>query len=83
MDTFQAVECMGLRADVRKYTTAKEILDYFQIGSIKCIANNPDKISSMENEGIVASEVLNIPVTGNVFSRHHLEAKISRGTILK
>lgn len=78
-DTFKAVECMGLSADVREYSIVKDILDYFNISSIKMICNNPDKVQALIDEGIVVHDVLHIPIIPNPYSLPHLRAKQDRG----
>lgn len=83
MDTFEAVECMGLPADVREYSIVKKIIDYFQIKSIRCLCNNPDKIRALRSEGIVISEIINIPVKATPYSLQHLCAKKKHGHIIK
>lgn len=79
LDTFEAVECLGLDADVREYSIVKSILEYFQVKSIKCICNNPDKIESIRNTGVIIDSVLNIPVSATPFSLRHLQAKQKHG----
>ncbi len=79
LDTFAAVECMGLDADVREYSIVKSILGFFQIKSIICICNNPDKIKSIQREGVFINSVINIPVSATPFSLPHLKAKQQRG----
>lgn len=83
MDTFQAVEQLGVPADVRKYTVVKDILDYFRIQSIHIICNNPDKIKSIEQEGVTISSTINIPIIPNEYSYRHLKAKLSKGHKIK
>ena len=83
MNTFDAVECMGLPADVREYSIVKDILDYFQIKSIRCLCNNPDKIQAIRCEGIIINDVINIPIMPNEYSLPHLKAKQDRGHLIK
>lgn len=82
LDTFQAVECLGLSADIREYSIVKEILDYFKVESIEIMCNNPDKVQSIKDEGIQVTRVINIPVTPSVYSRQHLQAKRDRGHLI-
>lgn len=83
MDTFEAVECMGLPADAREYSIVKKIIDYFQIKSIRCLCNNPDKIRALRSEGIIISEIINIPVKATPYSLKHLCAKKKHGHVIK
>ena len=82
-DTFTAVEELGLQADVRDYSVVKDILDYFKIKSIACICSNPDKVQSLQGEGILIETIIDIPVSANSVSRRHLEAKQKRGHTIK
>lgn len=82
-DTFAAVESLGVPADIREYSLVKQILDLYQVRSIQCICNNPDKIQDLKDEGIVVNRVLNIPVEANVYSLPHLRAKQNRGHQIK
>lgn len=78
-DTFEAVERLGLPADVREYSVVKEILEFFKIKSICCMCNNPDKVNQMKEKGVNISKIINIPITSNKYSFPHLAAKISHG----
>lgn len=78
-DTFTAVEKLGLPADIRSYEVVKQILEHFKIDSIKCMSNNPDKLSALVDEGIKIDEIIRIPVIPNDFSYRHLCAKRDRG----
>ena len=79
LDTFQAVEQLGLSADVREYSIVKEILDFFKVESIEILCNNPDKVRDIEKEGVRISRTINIPVAPSLYSRQHLQAKRNRG----
>lgn len=79
LDTFQAVEHLGLSADVREYSIVKEILDYFTVSSIEIMCNNPDKVQAIRQVGIQINKVINIPVIPSLYSRQHLQAKRDRG----
>ena len=82
LDTFQAVEQLGLSADIREYSVVREILDHFKVKSIELLCNNPDKVQSIKDEGIQVRSVINIPVTPSLYSRQHLQAKRDRGHII-
>ena len=79
LDTFEAVEALGLAADVREYSIVKDILDYYDIKSIRCLCNSPEKIHALQEEDVYISEVVNIPIAANSFSFPHLRAKQNRG----
>lgn len=78
-DTFTAVEMLGLEADVRKYWEAAEILKILEIASIHLLTNNPEKISGLENEGIVVSKIEAVEATPTEYTRQHLLSKKQKG----
>lgn len=82
LDTFEAVEALGLAADVREYSIVKDILDFYDVKSIRCLCNSPEKIQALQNENICISEVVNIPIVANVFSFRHLQAKQNKGHVI-
>lgn len=83
LDTFAAVESLGLPADIREYSVVKEILDYYHVHSIKCICNNPDKVQELKNQQIVINSVVNIPIEANIHSLPHLQAKKRKGYVIE
>lgn len=65
LDTVEANEALGFAADLRNYKVAADILMEFGIKSVKLLTNNPDKISSLEKNGIQIIERVHIE------SNHH------------
>ncbi len=81
-DTFDAVETLGLSADVRTYDAVKIVLDELGVKSIRLLSNNPDKVAAIRAIGVVISEIIPcLGVSPPEGSRRHLEAKIRRGHI--
>ncbi|MCL2228602.1 MAG: GTP cyclohydrolase II [Firmicutes bacterium] len=78
-DTFTAIEELGTPVDIRDFSVVKDILQHFEITSICCLTNSPDKLESLKTLGINIASTQNIPVTPNVVSKRHLLAKQSRG----
>lgn len=79
MNTFEAVEALGLPVDVREYGIVNEILNFFKIKSITLITNSPEKTAALRDNNILIDEIINIPITPNPVSQRHLEAKRQRG----
>ena len=79
MNTFEAIEHLGLPADIREYSMVKQILDYFKVRSIRFIGNSVEKLDLLEKEGIIVSDVINIPIIPTKYSYQHLCAKKERG----
>ncbi len=52
LDTVQANEQLGFKADLRDYALPAAILLYFKVASVRLLSNNPDKVAALENAGI-------------------------------
>src|SRR3972149_3811486 len=44
VDTVEANRQLGYEADLRRYTLAAGILQYYQVRSVRLLSNNPDKL---------------------------------------
>ena len=75
MDTIQANEALGLRSDYRKYDVAAKILKSLNIQSIRLLTNNPDKISSLNEHGIVVIERIPLIIPPTEDSAGYLKTK--------
>jgi GTP cyclohydrolase II len=81
LDTFQAYEKLGLRADSRDYADAAQVLKELGLGSVRLLTNNPSKIEALEKEGItVTREPLQADPTPATVE--YLQAKKNRGHLL-
>lgn len=79
LDTFAAVEALGLPADVRDYGDAAEILRNLDIRSIVLLSNNPEKRYKLEQLGISVTRMMPLVVVPSEFTAIHLAAKRKRG----
>ena len=83
LDTFQAVERLGLPADARDYSDVPLILSELSISSIRLLTNNPDKRSALESLGVALCGVLPCrALDPPAAARRHLLAKRQRGHTL-
>ncbi|MEM3422099.1 MAG: GTP cyclohydrolase II [Candidatus Bilamarchaeaceae archaeon] len=74
LDTINANIALGFRADERDYSTAADILKYFNINHIALLTNNPKKITALQNKGF---KVERIPIitARNPYNQIYLETK--------
>jgi len=72
-DTVAANHQLGFPADARSYEIVHDILKYYQIGRIRLLTNNPEKIKSLQAIEIV--ERLPIIVATNKHNVDYLQVK--------
>ncbi len=60
-DTVDANLDLGLPADARHYGTATQVLKDLEVGSVRLMTNNPDKVTNLEEYGIHVAE--RVPLT--------------------
>ena len=77
-DTVDANLMLGHAADERDYTLAALILQGFGITSVRLITNNPDKIESLESNGIVVNERTELQSFANADNSRYLTTKAER-----
>ena len=74
-DTVEANEQLGFAADLRTYELPAEILHYFDIGRVRLISNNPDKIQALERAGITVAERIPCQVECTTTAEQYLRTK--------
>ncbi len=74
-DTVEANHQLGFPADNRSYTEAVSVLNYFKLSSIRLLTNNPDKITSLKNNGISISEIIPLITESTEHNKFYLETK--------
>jgi GTP cyclohydrolase II len=83
LDTFAAVEALGLPADARRYETVPLILDALGVPAIRLLSNNPGKAAAIVQSGVVVTEMVPcLDPHPPVRARRHLQAKARRGHLL-
>lgn len=75
MDTVEANEKLGFKADMRDYTVGVQILADLGAKNIRLITNNPRKIEGLEKYGIKIIERVPLIIQPNTLNRKYLEAK--------
>ena len=75
MDTVEANEKLGFKADMRDYTVGVQILADLGIKNMKLITNNPKKIKGLEKYGIKIVERVPLVIKPNTTNIKYLKAK--------
>src|SRR5438105_8356879 len=78
LDTVEANRALGFRDDERDYGVAAHMITSLNVGSVRLMTNNPNKIQQLEKNGI--SVVGRIPhvMPANEFNRFYLQTKAVR-----
>jgi GTP cyclohydrolase II len=75
LDTVQANEKLGFKADCRDYNMPVEILHALKVSSVRLLSNNPDKVSALEKGGITVAERVPCEVEPTPYAEKYLETK--------
>ena len=75
VDTVEANEKLGFKADARDYTIGTQILADLGIQRIRLITNNPKKIEGLEKYGIKIVERVPLVIKPNTTNKKYLDAK--------
>ncbi|OAN40588.1 GTP cyclohydrolase II [Chloroflexus islandicus] len=75
LDTVDANRALGLPDDMRDYGIAAAILRDLGIESVRLLTNNPAKIASLEQYGIIVRERVPLQAPANAYSAPYLLTK--------
>ena len=75
VDTVEANRQLGYEPDLRQYTLAAGILQYYGVRSVRLLSNNPDKLRALEHSGIAIQERLPIEAAPHQASARYLKTK--------
>jgi 3,4-dihydroxy 2-butanone 4-phosphate synthase / GTP cyclohydrolase II len=75
MDTVQANEALGFRADLRDYGIGAQILLDLGLSSIRILTNNPKKIVGLDGYGLSVTGQIPIRVEPNPHNQGYLSTK--------
>jgi GTP cyclohydrolase II len=75
LDTVEANERLGFKADHREFALPAEILKALHIAQVRLLSNNPDKVAALENAGIKVVERVPCEVSPSMHSEEYLRTK--------
>ncbi len=75
LDTIEANQVLGFRADERDYAAAAHMLYSLQVRSILLMSNNPGKIADLRDHGVEIAGRIPIAVEPNRHNARYLETK--------
>jgi GTP cyclohydrolase II len=75
LDTVEANERLGFKADHREFALPAEILKALSVKEVRLLSNNPDKVAALENAGIRVVERVPCEVEASPHAEEYLKVK--------
>jgi GTP cyclohydrolase II len=75
LDTVEANERLGFKADHREFAMPAEILKALGVKAVRLLSNNPDKVAALERAGITVSERVPCEVAPSAHTQDYLKTK--------
>ena len=75
LDTVEANERLGFKADHREFALPAEILKMLGIARVRLLSNNPDKVAALERVGIEVTERVPCEVAASTYAEDYLRTK--------
>jgi GTP cyclohydrolase II len=75
LDTVEANERLGFKADHRDFTLPGEILKALGVTHVRLLSNNPDKVHALERSGVEVVERVPCEVTPSKHAEGYLKTK--------
>jgi len=75
LDTVEANERLGFKADHRDFTLPSEILKALGVMRVRLLSNNPDKVEALERAGVHVVERVPCEVTPSPHAEEYLKTK--------
>lgn len=75
LDTVEANERLGFKADQREFELPAEILKSLGVRSVRLLSNNPDKVAALERGGIKVVERVPCEVSPSAYAEEYLKTK--------
>jgi GTP cyclohydrolase II len=75
LDTVEANEKLGFKADHREFALPAEILKLLGVNHVRLLSNNPEKVAALEGAGIKVVERVPCEVTASAHAADYLKVK--------
>ena len=75
LDTVEANERLGFKADHREFALPAEILKALGVTEVRLLSNNPDKVAAVERAGIKVVERVPCEVAASTYAEDYLKTK--------
>jgi GTP cyclohydrolase II len=75
LDTVEANERLGFKADHREFALPAQILKSLGIEQVRLLSNNPDKVAALENGGVKVVQRVPCEVSPTVHAEDYLKTK--------
>lgn len=75
LDTVEANEKLGFKADHREFALPAEILKALGVSRVRLMSNNPDKVLALERAGIEVVERVSCEVVPSAHAAEYLKTK--------
>jgi GTP cyclohydrolase II len=78
LDTIEANEHLGFRADYREFELPAAVLQQLGVTRVRLITNNPEKVAALESAGITVVERISAAIPSEPTFERYLETKHKR-----
>jgi GTP cyclohydrolase II len=75
LDTVEANERLGFKADQREFAMPAEILKALGVSEVRLLSNNPDKVNALERDGVRVVERVPCEVAPSEHAEEYLKTK--------
>jgi GTP cyclohydrolase II len=75
LDTVEANERLGFKADHREFALPAQVLKVLGISQVRLLSNNPDKVAALERAGIKVLERVPCEVSASPHAEDYLKTK--------
>jgi GTP cyclohydrolase II len=75
LDTVEANERLGFKADQREFLLPAEILRSLGLPCVRLLSNNPEKVAALERAGITVTERIPCEVAPSIHAQDYLKTK--------